>query len=213
MRKIPLGVWTEGRSVAVELGLSCPPVREVEDSGEAVNEAATVDGVPPAEAASLDGSIRMTVATSVAVGATMLGTAAVTDGQLEAEHADVKDPAAEALDRVHASCAPVPGATAAGHPVAVAVTRTVAADPELRRSVIGPQLTTARSAAARANRRDVPSRRLAPEAAPERPGPRPGPVPDRTVATEIHITIKTLVQPVATKLSKKIITRPIDATI
>lgn len=191
MRRIPCGGWTAVRSVAAGRASSCPPARVAVDCVAEIAEGTVAGAVR--RAARVAASIRMTGATSVAAGAITRATAAAMGGEV-AEDADVKDPAAAALDRVHANCALVRAATAVGLPVAAAGTVTVtpvtvAPGPRRRRSAI-ERPASVRSAVATPSRPGAPFRRPVPAAGPEHPGRCPDPDLDRTAATETPTTTR-----------------------
>lgn len=190
MRRTPFGAWTAAQSVAAGRALSCPPARVAEVCAvETV--VGTVDEADP-PAARVVASIRMTGATSVAAEDTTRGTAAAM-GEEVAVDADVKDPAAAVLVRVHANCAPVRAATAVELPGAVAVTVTpaiVAPGPRHRLNAIEPRHASVRSAVATPSHLGALFRRPVPAAGPELPGRCPDLDPGRTVATETPTTIR-----------------------
>lgn len=171
MRRIPSGGWTAVRSVAAGRALSCPPARVAGGCAAEIVVGTAAGEVP--RAARVAASIRMTGATSVVAGAITPGTAAAMGGEVVAVDADVKDPAAAVLDRVHANCALVRAATAGEHPVAAAGTvtpATVAPGPRRRRSAIEPRPASVRSAVATPSHPGVPFPRPVPAAGPGRHG-------------------------------------------
>lgn len=182
MRKIRFADWTVEQSAADVLAWSCPPGKEVADSG-----AVAAEVVPRAVRVAEEHTIRMIAVTNAEEEATTLGTAhgtAVEEAVVEAvEVAAVGDPAVAVRVLAPGSCALAPGATA----VAAAVT--VVLGPKLRRrGLLRPII--GRAAVIAASRRDVRSPRRTPGAAQEHLVRQPDQDPDLTAATEILITIE-----------------------